>query len=89
MTKCIDAAAFKEYINNVSTHWLNDWSTLGVLAAIDKQPAVDVVPAVRCRACKYSKEQSRDTGGFFTCPATGALMCDDDYCSYGLPGEDD
>ena len=88
MGRHIDADVFSEYVNNISTHWLNDWSMLGVLAAIDKQPAVDVVPAVRCRACKYSKEQSRDTGGFFTCPATGALMCDDDYCSYGEMEDD-
>ena len=45
--RLIDANALKAYINGVSTHWLNDWSTLGVLAAVDKQPTVDAVEVVR------------------------------------------
>lgn len=41
--RLIDADALKNHVNAVSTHWLNDWSTLGVLAAVDKQPTVDAV----------------------------------------------
>ena len=44
--RLIDANALKAHINGVSTHWLNDWSTLGVLAAVDKQPTVDAVEVV-------------------------------------------
>lgn len=38
--------ALVEAVNGVSTHWLNDWSTVGVLAMIDRQQAADVVPVV-------------------------------------------
>lgn len=46
MSRYIDADALKESVNGVSTHWLNDWSTLGVLSMIDKQPTIDAVPVV-------------------------------------------
>ena len=36
----IDRNALIKSVNGVSTHWLNDWSTLGVLSMIDKQPTV-------------------------------------------------
>ena len=49
--RLIDANALKAHINGVSTHWLNDWSTLGVLVAVDKQPTVDAVEVVRCVNC--------------------------------------
>lgn len=42
MARYIDADVFKEYVNSMSTHLLNGWSALGVLAAIDKQTTVDV-----------------------------------------------
>ena len=51
--RLIDANALKKAVNGRSTHWLNAWSTLGVLAIIDEQPTVDAVPVVRCVNCKY------------------------------------
>ena len=57
--RLIDANALKAHINGVSTHWLNDWSTLGVLAAVDKQPTVDAVEVADMRefaedvACQF------------------------------------
>lgn len=62
MSRYIDADALKESVKGVSTHWLNDWSTLGVLSMIDKQPTVDAVPVCRCRDCKYSRVSE---GGLF------------------------
>lgn len=50
----IDADALKFYVNSISTHGLNDWSTLGVLAAVDKQPTIDAVPVVRCKDCIHN-----------------------------------
>ena len=47
--RLIDADALKAHINGLSTHCLNDWSTLGVLAAVDKQPTVDAVEVVHGR----------------------------------------
>lgn len=42
MPKYIDADRLIKTINGRSTHLLNEWDTLGVLAAIDEQPAADV-----------------------------------------------
>ena len=47
--RLIDANALKAYINSKSTHSLNEWDTIGVLAAIDKQPSVDAVEVVHGR----------------------------------------
>ena len=38
--RLIDADTLKQAVNGRSTHWLNDWSTLGVLAVVDEQPTV-------------------------------------------------
>ena len=38
-----DANALKAHVDSVSTHWLCEWDTLGVLGAIDNQPTVDAV----------------------------------------------
>ena len=51
--RLIDADALKKGVNSISTHWLNDWSTLGVLAIIDEQPTIDAVPVVRCGECGH------------------------------------
>ena len=53
MPKYIDADSLKQYINDRSTHWLSEWSTLGMLGAVDAQPAADVAPVVHCRECKH------------------------------------
>lgn len=42
MPRYIDAEKLVQYINDHSTHWLNEWHTLGVLAAIEKTPTADV-----------------------------------------------
>lgn len=47
--KLIDADALKKSVNDKSTHWLNDWSTIGVLAEVDRQPTIDAVPVVHGR----------------------------------------
>ena len=86
--RLIDANALKAHINGVSTHWLNDWSTLGVLAAVDKQPTVDAVEVVRCKDCDYFTEHNDvRTGrpmGYGECHRLfGELFKGDDFCSYG------
>lgn len=43
MAEYIEREAFKAEIRRLSTHYLNEWDTLGVLAAADRIPAVDVV----------------------------------------------
>ena len=52
MAEYIEREAFKAEILRLSTHYLNEWDTLGVLAAADRIPAADVRPVVRCGECK-------------------------------------
>lgn len=65
--KLIDADALKKSVNDKSTHCLNDWSTIGVLAEVDRQPTIDAVRVVhgkwveyprahyfKCSNCKYT-----------------------------------
>ena len=47
MSDYISREALIKEVNSCSTHWLNEWDTLGVLAAIDRIPAADVRPVVR------------------------------------------
>lgn len=42
MARYIDADKLKELVNGRSSHWLNEWDTLGVLAVIDETPTADV-----------------------------------------------
>ena len=44
MSDYISREAFKAEIRRLSTHYLNEWDTLGVLAAADRIPAADVAP---------------------------------------------
>ena len=47
--RLIDANALKNHINVLSPHWLAEWSTIGVLAEVDKAPTVDAVEVVHGR----------------------------------------
>ena len=44
MGRLIDADKLAKDINDLSTHPLNEWDTMGVLMRIDKQPTVDAEP---------------------------------------------
>ena len=82
MARLIDADALKKAVNGRSTHWLNDWSTLGVLAVIDEQPTISAVPVTEIekaieRYKGYAKKHSEN--GNFTmtsvfAAAAAALM---------------
>ena len=84
----ISREAFKQEVIRLSTHPLNEWDTLGVLAAADRIPAADVVEVVRCKDCKYSEHWYRDKR---LCrlwygeekPPAPIDVFDDGYCSYG------
>lgn len=49
MAELIDRAALIQYVNSLSTHWLNSWDTAGVLDAVLKQPTVEAEPVVHAR----------------------------------------
>ena len=42
MPRYIDADFLKRKVNIRSSHWLNEWDTLGVLSVIDETPTADV-----------------------------------------------
>lgn len=63
MAEYIEREAFKAEIRRLSTHYLNEWDTLGVLAAVDRIPAADVREVVTCIECKHS------------CDMPGGLRC--------------
>lgn len=83
--KLIDADALKKSVNDKSTHWLNDWSTIGVLAEVDRQPTIDAVPVVRCKDCIYLGHVHDFMGleiESFQCGRTNTEVKLDDFCSY-------
>lgn len=52
-----------------------------IIDHVDKTPAVDAVPVVRCRECKYYKPDEFECG----CDFAGGLpyVKADDFCSFG------
>ena len=86
MPRYIDADALKAYVSNKSTHWLNEWDTVGVLTAVDKQPTIEARPVVRgewilthgedglyydCSVCGHCAGRGRKSN---FCPKCGADM---------------
>lgn len=80
MTRLIDADALKEYID--CGHLRNPcevcFSELDVVNLIDAQPTIDAVPVIRCKDCKWWREDSdRTCKHFYTSPRVA-----NDFCSY-------
>ena len=50
---------------------------------VQSQPAADVVPVVRCRACKYIVDATINANGFLICDISDMEITPDDFCSYG------
>ena len=85
-----------EYIER---NWLYDqlnsmgqeFDLVDTLELIEKFPAADVVPVVRCRECKYRTQETRWTRAGF-CGRCGAgdffVAKPDGFCSYGERKED-
>lgn len=84
MPRYIDAEKLVQYVNDHSTHWLNEWHTLGVLAAIEKTPTSDVQEVRHghweyhgrdithyCSACGEAIPLGYE---FLYCPNCGAMM---------------
>lgn len=53
------------------------------LCCIERLPAADVIPVVRCKECEYAKDAKINKKGFCICPASHMEITDDDFCSYG------
>lgn len=54
-----------------------------VALAIERAPAIDAVPVVRCKDCTFKEKAEVNSNGFRICPASGMEITDDDFCSYG------
>ena len=50
---------------------------------VQSQPAADVAPVVRCRACKYLVDATINANGFLICGISDMEIAPDDFCSYG------
>lgn len=74
MAEYISRAKIAAEAKSLSTHLLNEWDTVGVLALIDRQPAADVAPVVHahwiCRRLCYIGE----------CSNCGARGITNKYC---------
>jgi hypothetical protein len=60
MNDLIRRSELKQHINSLSSHWLCEWDTLGVLAAIDSIPAVDAVEVKHARWIPHPDKEVRD-----------------------------
>ena len=79
----IEREAFKAEVCRLSTHYLNEWDTLGVLAAADRIPAADVRPVVLCRDCKRYGGRPWENNESGICARTDVGVGEFDFCSYG------
>ena len=72
--RLIDANALKAYINSKSTHSLNEWDTIGVLAAVDKQPSVDAVEVVHGRWIPVTERLPEESGAYLVATERGGVF---------------
>lgn len=70
MAEYIDREAFKEEVRRLSMHYLNEWDTLGVLAAVDRIPAADVRPVVRGK-WQWTETGNDDYEQYWVCSVCG------------------
>ena len=87
MSDYISRSALIAEIKKYSSHGLTEWSTLGVLAAIDRVPAADVREVVTCEKCRYAYKHRKNLYcGLFRDKWNtdyDRMVDDDEYCSHG------
>lgn len=84
MSRFIDADKLIEAVNGRSTHWLNEWDTMGVLMVIEEQEPADVAPVVRCKDCVYGEIDDPDFPNQYLCHYYGDIWNDGvHFCSNG------
>ena len=76
----ISRQAAIDYINRALPDWSEDKES--AIDCLDNIPAVDAVPVVRCKDCKYSKHWYRDKRICFLWHETGIDVFEDGYCNY-------
>lgn len=87
MAEYIDREKIAAEARALSTHLLNEWDTIGVLALIDRQPAADVAEVRhgkwvwngetccnQCSVCGVGAMWFRVQMEYYYCPNCGAKM---------------
>ena len=83
MAKYIDAEGLKKRVTARSTQMEllnNEWSTLGVLAVIEEEPAARVDEITRCQDCIYCRYDGFDDVCTFHRLTIKTTL--NDYCSH-------
>ena len=85
MPKYIDADALLKEAKRISGPFTGDgWDNFGVYALIERQPAADVEPVVRCKECRYwEKVEYYHVGYKMCCRLLRAEMHGECFCSLG------
>ena len=65
-------AAGEAYLKGLNPVW-----------AVRDVPTADVVPVVRCKACKYLVNAAVNDNGFLICDISDMEITPNDFCSYG------
>ena len=97
MSEYIEREALIEEIKERNRNTCNgSMSCLQMKRMVEKVPAADVAPVVRCRECKhYMEHRTRRHGQLiYTCLRMAKYelayhVCPDDFCSYGERKDDD
>lgn len=77
------AAAIEAFDDERVDRYYGDVSPESVIRVIESIPAVDAVPVVRCRDCKWWGKDSTTDGYKRFCPNTGCCEEPDFYCADG------
>ena len=85
MPKYIDADALLKEAKRISGPFTGDgWDNFGVYALIERQPAADVEPVVRCKECRYWEKVEYYPDGYkMCCRLLRAEMHGECFCSLG------
>jgi hypothetical protein len=83
MARFIDAEPIVKNLKSKITNPQTSFINTVLIGLLDKAPAADVVPVVRCKDCKHYEIHKPSVT--LNCERGGRIvpMMPDDYCSYG------
>lgn len=86
----VEREAVKDAIGFMNLHFLGHGENKSVLDSINEVPAIDAVPVVRCKDCKYWKPGDSKGGNSIEdlqviggCKWTNFCRREMDFCSFG------
>jgi hypothetical protein len=83
--RLVDAVALSERLKDLD-EWCRDLRKPGIEQArciVQEAPTIDAVQVVRCKQCKFWKNDGKHITGLCLHSNVGGLKLDTDYCSYG------